>query len=87
MQTEKESVTFLGLFEKQKAIIVGIVTVVAAFFWGVIIPIQRIQLQLADIQSRLEDNKKTLSEIVQKNIDQDRRIDRNTQGIEQLNDK
>lgn len=45
--------TFLGLFDKQKSIIIGIALATAGFFWQVIIPINNIQAQLATIQSQL----------------------------------
>lgn len=77
----QEKETFLGLFEKQRTIILGLIAGTAAFFWGVIIPIQRIQVQLAQIQTQLEDSKVTLTVITNKNIEQDTKIDHNTQDI------
>jgi hypothetical protein len=45
--------TFLDLFEKQKTTILFIVGATAMFFWQVVIPIQKIQAQLAEIQIQL----------------------------------
>lgn len=72
----EEDETFLGLFEKQKTIIIGLIITTASFFWGVIIPIQKIQVQLAAIQVQLSENKETLNVLVNKNIEQDKVIDR-----------
>lgn len=76
--------SFLGLFEKQSTVIIGIVLGTASFFWGVIIPIQKIQVQLAQIQIQLEENKESLNTITQKNIDQDKEIDHLVQDIKNL---
>jgi hypothetical protein len=52
---EEENLTF-GISSKILMSIIGIVSVTATFFWGVIIPIQNIQLQLVQIQKTITDS-------------------------------
>lgn len=59
--------TFLELFFEQKPIILGIMAATALFFWQVVIPIQKIQVQLAQIQIDIANNKTQYDAVVAEN--------------------
>lgn len=70
----QESVTFLGLFDKQKAMIVFIVGITAGFFWQVIIPINKIQATLAQIQISIEKQEQFKTDVARQLSEHDKAI-------------
>lgn len=77
----QESVTFLGLFDKQKAMIVFIVSITAGFFWQVIIPINKIQATLVQIQVALDEQNEFQNNVATKLAEHDRRLDSLTKDV------
>lgn len=73
-QQSRPEPTFLGLFEKQKAIIIFIISVTAVFFWQVVIPIKQIQVQLVSIETKLADTRDTYTAIQAKQIQLESRL-------------
>lgn len=77
----QENVTFLGLFDKQKTMIVFIVAVTAGFFWQVIIPINKIQTTLVQIQIALDEQNTFQATVETRLAEHDRRLDAITTSV------
>ena len=77
----QENVTFWGLFDKQRQMIVFIVLATAGFFWQVIIPINKIQTTLVQIQIALDEQNEFQNNVATKLAEHDRRLDSLTKDM------
>lgn len=70
----QENVTFWGLFDKQRQMIVFIVLATAGFFWQVVIPIGKIQTTLALIQISIEKQEQFKTDVARQLSEHDKAI-------------
>ena len=75
---------FLGLIDKQYFRVAAIVGIVVSIYGTVVLPLQKLQIQVTQIQVELADFKTNIAANSAKNQEQDRRLDKLDTLLEQL---